>query len=134
MKKVLLESPSFFYFLCRFSNHLVCLLKIIFLLFVANYSAFFLTVQNINFFAHSQDSCSTYAFAAKLFFLNVERPLQVENLYNYFQTWVPEIYSAFDLEEIHEMGFELVSCNLQSTVCPAMLKTGSPTYVFLIFC
>merc|ERR1712013_160075 len=33
---------------------------------------------------------------------------QVNNLYNFFQCWFPEIYSPFDLEEIHEMGFELV--------------------------
>jgi len=33
---------------------------------------------------------------------------QVDNLYNFFQCWFPEIYSPFDLEEIHEMGFELV--------------------------
>ena len=34
--------------------------------------------------------------------------LQVLNLYNFFQCWFPEIYSHFDLEEVHEMGFELV--------------------------
>merc|ERR1711892_112804 len=33
---------------------------------------------------------------------------QVNNMYNFFQCWFPEIYSLFDLEEIHEMGFELV--------------------------
>eukprot|EP00092_Neocalanus_flemingeri_P002444 GFUD01002614.1.p1 GENE.GFUD01002614.1~~GFUD01002614.1.p1 ORF type:complete len:577 (+),score=93.61 GFUD01002614.1:160-1890(+) len=33
---------------------------------------------------------------------------QVNNMYNFFQCWFPEIYSPFDLEEIHEMGFELV--------------------------
>jgi len=33
---------------------------------------------------------------------------QVNNLYNFFQCWFPEIYTPFDLEEIHEMGFELV--------------------------
>ena len=33
---------------------------------------------------------------------------QVTNLYNFLQCWFPEIYSPFDLEEVHEMGFELV--------------------------
>ena len=33
---------------------------------------------------------------------------QVENLYNFLQCWFPEIYGSFDLEEIHEMGMELV--------------------------
>ena len=33
---------------------------------------------------------------------------QAANLYNFLQCWFPEIYSPFDLEEVHEMGFELV--------------------------
>lgn len=33
---------------------------------------------------------------------------QVDNLYNFLQSWFPEIYGSFDLEEIHEMGMELV--------------------------
>ena len=33
---------------------------------------------------------------------------QVDNLYNFLQCWFPEIYGSFDLEEIHEMGMELV--------------------------
>ena len=33
---------------------------------------------------------------------------QVNNLYNFLQCWFPEIYGSFDLEEIHEMGMELV--------------------------
>ena len=34
--------------------------------------------------------------------------IQAANLYNFLQCWFPEIYSPFDLEEVHEMGFELV--------------------------
>ena len=33
---------------------------------------------------------------------------QVTNLYNFLQCWFPEVYGSFDLEEIHEMGMELV--------------------------
>ena len=33
---------------------------------------------------------------------------QVTNLYNFLQCWFPEVYGCFDLEEIHEMGMELV--------------------------
>jgi len=36
-------------------------------------------------------------------------PRQLLNLYRFFMTWFPEIYVPFDLEEIHEMGFELVA-------------------------
>lgn len=33
---------------------------------------------------------------------------QILNLYKFFNCWFPEIYGPFDLEEIHEMGMELV--------------------------
>lgn len=33
---------------------------------------------------------------------------QVPNLYKFLINWFPEFYGSFDLEEIHEMGFELV--------------------------
>lgn len=33
---------------------------------------------------------------------------QIMNLYKFFNCWFPEIYGPFDLEEIHEMGMELV--------------------------
>ena len=33
---------------------------------------------------------------------------QIMNLYKFFNCWFPEIYGQFDLEEIHEMGMELV--------------------------
>ena len=33
---------------------------------------------------------------------------QILNLYKFFTCWFPEIYGPFDLEEIHEMGMELV--------------------------
>ena len=33
---------------------------------------------------------------------------QIINLYKFLNCWFPEIYGPFDLEEIHEMGMELV--------------------------
>jgi len=51
---------------------------------------------------------------------------QVNNLYNFFQCWFPEIYSPFDLEEIHEMGFELVpEPDLKLTDSVSSINTAS---------
>ena len=33
---------------------------------------------------------------------------QILNLYKFLRCWFPEVYGHFDLEEIHEMGMELV--------------------------